>query len=58
MTYWKPDKLEKASKLLSDAAHHLYIYYPDSASRPDQTALPAVKAMIEAALEYIKQAQP
>lgn len=56
--YWQPEKLRHAARLLSDAACNLHTTYPASASRPDPDTLPAVRAMIAAALECISEAQP
>ena len=56
--YWQADKLRKAARLIEDAADNLYISYPHSPSRPDTKTLPAVQAMLDAAIECIKEAQP
>lgn len=56
--WWTPDELTKAARLLQDAASNLHTTYPDSARYPRPSTLPAVKAMIEAAIDCIKAAQP
>jgi hypothetical protein len=56
--YWQADKLRKAAQLITSAVDNLHIAYPHSPSRPDATTLPAVKSMIDAAVECIKEAQP
>lgn len=56
--YWRPDELRHASRLLADAASNLHTAYPHSAAMPNSNTLPAVQAMIAAALECIRAAQP
>lgn len=56
--YWQNDKLRKAAQLLTDADRNLHVSYPHTSFRPDPTTLPAVEAMIAAAIECIKEAQP
>lgn len=56
--YWQKDKLTKAARLLTDAASNLHTEYPNSASHPDKSTLPAVESMLDAAIECIKQARP
>jgi len=56
--YWQSDMLLKAAQLLNDAARNLHTSFPNSSQRPEPATIPAVRAMIESALECIKQAQP
>ncbi|MGB3042520.1 MAG: hypothetical protein WBB98_04980 [Xanthobacteraceae bacterium] len=56
--YWQGDKLRKAAQLLTDADRNLHTSFPHSPARPDPTTLPAVVAMLSAAIECIKEAQP
>lgn len=56
--YWTPAKLKDAARLLNDAADHLNTAYPYSQTRPNPDTLPAVKAMIDAAIECVKAARP
>lgn len=41
-----------------DAERHLKTTYPHDARRPDPDTLPAVRAMIEAAIDCIIRSQP
>lgn len=55
---WRSDHLMDASRLLHDAARHLDTSYPYSANDPNPQTLPAVRAMIAAALKCVEAAQP
>jgi hypothetical protein len=55
---WEPQELRNAARLLNDAADNLHIGYPFQPWRPNPTTLPAVQAMIDAALVCIQMAQP
>ena len=56
--YWQKDRLLDAAKLIKDAADNLGTSYPYSATRPNPHTLPAVEAMLDAALLCIKNARP
>lgn len=56
--YWTPELLRDAARLLSDAATNLGTSYPHSKVTPNPVTLPAVQAMIAAAEDAIKAAQP
>lgn len=56
--YWREQYLRDAARLLNDAADNLHTSYPHSNSSPNSATLPAVLAMIAAAEQCIKEAQP
>lgn len=56
--YWDSSRLTDAATLLSSAARHLDTGYPYTNINPNPITLPAVKSLIAAALESIKNAQP
>ncbi len=56
--YWLPDELRKAAHLLEGAASNLHTAFPHSNRSPHGATAVAAKAMIAAALECIKNAQP
>lgn len=56
--YWRSQYLRDAARLLNDAADNLGTTHPHSNSSPNPTTLPAVLAMIAAAEQCIKAAQP
>lgn len=56
--YWCTDSLRHAARLLVDAANNLHTAYPHHATKPCPRTLPAVEAMIHAALECVRHAQP